>query len=489
MINKQLEQKLVNQFNGNKDHDLNVTLEEIESLKKDPLKRVIYNDIATLIFTKYEDIDIDEVVDLFGKDLSTCDVTLAKATVSFGKKEFDKTEEILLDLITNEENRKVFINDHTTQYFGFREPTEQFIYVNLNNIKKKVKLINENYILMYKLMGEVQLIKKNFDKANLYFDKALKVNPMDLDTKFEKCEIFKLRHEFEAYEKANKELLDEAYKPGYIARAYRNLAFCYEEKSMFDVAFACLMVSLRFERGNIDKDLRFIEAMTKTKLQPINFNDISRLFDENSIMLAPSNKIVTILYGTAEKLKMTNKPLATILLKQIFALNQDPKIDAEIKELSKPVTLTVKEYSEEELENGHLYDDLMKAVKEKDPNGLNNIFSYLIACKLTLCSNFVANDDPSNPYKVVPALIKDKNGTLLMPAFTKEENIAPEFGDKYQRIVTSMDEVVRLVSKNKDIKGIVVNPYSPNGFVITQNYYPVLEKMSQIKKEKNQKLN
>ena len=144
----------------------------------------------------------------------------------------------------------IFEDDKISEYHYFTSPLEEIIFRKYIGIKKELRYIPDNQPLLdlYYVYGFLLLETQQFDKAEEYLKKAIRINPVSARIILELTEIHKLHtYTLNEYFLRTCDALKYAYYPQDIARCYRNLGYYYIQESDMKTALALLIYSMEFE--------------------------------------------------------------------------------------------------------------------------------------------------------------------------------------------------------------------------------------------------
>lgn len=144
----------------------------------------------------------------------------------------------------------MFEDDKVSEYHYFTNPLEEIIFRKYIGAKKELRYIPDNQPLLdlYYVYGFLLLETQQYDKAEKYLKKALKINPVSARIILELTEIYKIHtYSYNEYFIRTSDALQYAYYPQDIARCYRNFAKYYIEENQMKTAVALLIYSMEYE--------------------------------------------------------------------------------------------------------------------------------------------------------------------------------------------------------------------------------------------------
>ena len=146
--------------------------------------------------------------------------------------------------------QEIFEDDKVSEYHFFTNPLEETLFNEYIGAKKTLRYIPDNKPLLdlYYIYGFLLLETQQYEKAEHYLKKAIKINPVSSRIILELCEIYKVHtYTFNKYVMHATDALKYAYYPQDVARCYRTLGYYYIEENQLETAFALFTYSMEFE--------------------------------------------------------------------------------------------------------------------------------------------------------------------------------------------------------------------------------------------------
>ena len=159
---------------------------------------------------------------------------------------------------------------------------------------------------LYYVYGFLLLETQQYDKAEKYLKKALKINPVSARIILELSEIYKMHTpDFNKFYMYTMEALTYSYYPQDIARCYRNLAHYYVEEDQLDVAVALLKYSMNFEMSiTAYNELQYIES--KGHDTSLSFDEIIPILESKNIQVGANPFILETVEELAKEYENNN---------------------------------------------------------------------------------------------------------------------------------------------------------------------------------------
>ena len=192
---------------------------------------------------------------------------------------------------------EMFEDDKVSEYHYFTNPLEELIFRKYIGLKKELRYIPDNQPLLdlYYVYGFLLLENKEYDKAEIYLKKAIKINPVSARIILELTEIYKV-HTYTLNECfiRTSDALKYSYYPQDIARCYRNLGYYYVEENDMKTALALYIYSMEFEASPLAyAEIKFIQSKTDN-MEP-SLNECIEIIESKHIQIGPNPFILNTL--------------------------------------------------------------------------------------------------------------------------------------------------------------------------------------------------
>jgi len=192
---------------------------------------------------------------------------------------------------------EMFEDDKVSEYHYFTNPLEELIFRKYIGLKKELRYIPDNQPLLdlYYVYGFLLLENKEYDKAEEYLKKAIKINPVSARIILELTEIYKV-HTYTLNECIirTSDALKYSYYPQDIARCYRNLGYYYVEENDMKTAMALYIYSMEFEASPLAyAEIKSIQS--KTGNMELSLNECIEIIEGKNIQIGPNPFILEAL--------------------------------------------------------------------------------------------------------------------------------------------------------------------------------------------------
>ena len=232
----------------------------------------------------------------------------------------------------------MFEDDKVSEYHYFTNPLEEIIFRKYIGAEKELRYIPDNQPLLdlYYVYGFLLLETQQYDKAEKYLKKALKINPVSARIILELTEIYKIHtYSYNEYFIRTSDALQYAYYPQDIARCYRNFAKYYIEENQMKTAVALLIYSMEYEANPLAyTEIKSIQS--KNDDLDLTINECIEIIKSKNIQLGVNPFILDTLnefIKEYEENKLYNQLLYFLELK--FDLTRDEETLSKINQARK----------------------------------------------------------------------------------------------------------------------------------------------------------
>ena len=241
-------------------------------------------------------------------------------------KDYEKAENMLLDLITQSNNK--VIEDENNTYYSFSNYIEILIFWYMYKPEKRNICPDINYSEIYYYLGFINIETKNYGKAQEYFKKGLEWNPMDVSIMFENAYLYRMLGDIERYKAEIEKTNPFIYEIGYMAKYYRELGWYYVEKKSFDLANALYTQSLAFyETDMAKKELEFIAKSENRQARLSTTKEMQKLFKDYNITFGFNRNTVDVIIDEYNRLYNENPQpdVINFISKKLYDITLDDK--------------------------------------------------------------------------------------------------------------------------------------------------------------------
>ena len=209
---------------------------------------------------------------------------------------------------------EMFEDDKVSEYHYFTNPLEDLIFRKYIGAEKELRYIPDNQPLLdlYYVYGFLLLENQEYDKAEEYLKKAIRINPVSARIILELTEIYKVHtYTYNEYFIRTCDALKYSYYPQDIARCYRNLGYYYIEENQMRTALALYIYSMEFEASPLAyTEIKYIQS--KNDNMELTLNECIEIIESKNIQLGANPFIIETLNELIreyEKNKLYNQAL------------------------------------------------------------------------------------------------------------------------------------------------------------------------------------
>ena len=159
---------------------------------------------------------------------------------------------------------------------------------------------------------------------------------MSFSLRSEYIETFKMTGDLEQFRTLTTEAFRNVFRPGPLARCYRNLGYYFVEKKLWPEATACYMLSLQYdnESQNAQSELYYISSATGAKIEPPTPAQLSKYSEQYGIPLAPDRDVLGLSYSYGKHFyEQGNKDMARYFLGICYDLARDEVVGEMLENL------------------------------------------------------------------------------------------------------------------------------------------------------------
>lgn len=291
-------ENIINEIKANlgENNDLNrqYLSNQIEVYKDHPYNKEIIKEISRLMWDCLSDDEKQEFIEISEKENPIMDI-LNDIYYDIENGNYEKPLEKLNKFM--ETFPEMFEDDKVSEYHYFTNPLEELIFRKYIGLKKELRYIPDNQPLLdlYYVYGFLLLENKEYDKAEEYLKKAIKINPVSARIILELTEIYKV-HTYTLNECIirTSDALKYSYYPQDIARCYRNLGYYYVEENDMKTAMALYIYSMEFEASPLAyAEIKSIQS--KTGNMELSLNECIEIIEGKNIQIGPNPFILEAL--------------------------------------------------------------------------------------------------------------------------------------------------------------------------------------------------
>ena len=309
----------------NKDLNRQYLSSQIEIYKDHPYNKEIIREISRMMWDCLSEDEKQEFIEVSNNENPIMDILndiyfdIENGNYETPLHELDKFMETFPGM---------FEDDRVSEYHFFTNPLEELIFLKYIGLKKELRYIPDNKPLLdlYYVYGFLLLESKQYEKAEEYLKKAIKINPVSARIILELTEIYKVHtYTFNEFIIRTSDALKYAYYPQDIARCYRNLGYYYMEENDFRTALALYIYSMEFEPSPLAyAEIKYIQSKSKVEL---SLNECIEIIEGKNIQLGVNPFILECLDELIFEYEKNNLPnQVRYFLELKFDITNDEKI-------------------------------------------------------------------------------------------------------------------------------------------------------------------
>lgn len=309
----------------NKDLNRQYLSSQIEIYKDHPYNKEIIREISRMMWDCLSEDEKQEFIEVSNNENPIMDILndiyfdIENGNYETPLHELDKFMETFPGM---------FEDDKVSEYHFFTNPLEELIFLKYIGLKKELRYIPDNKPLLdlYYVYGFLLLESKQYEKAEEYLKKAIKINPVSARIILELTEIYKVHtYTFNEFIIRTSDALKYAYYPQDIARCYRNLGYYYVEENDFRTALALYIYSMEFEPSPLAyAEIKYIQSKSKVEL---SLNECIEIIEGKNIQLGVNPFILECLDELILEYEKNNLPnQVRYFLELKFDITNDEKI-------------------------------------------------------------------------------------------------------------------------------------------------------------------
>jgi len=190
-------------------------------------------------------------------------------------------------------------------FYDFRKPMEEAIFKTRYGFEKKIKLVPEPVVGLYRMYAGLLYEKKEHEEAIALLKKALKWNPYHQKTSVEYADHLRQMGRLGDFRQMLVDTFRYAYLQETLAGCYRRLGWYFSEKSQWEPAAACAILAGRYGENNgyLEQEKKYILESAGDGFVIPEGEDIERIAGEHGVPSRPSKEILNIARSRAEEFR------------------------------------------------------------------------------------------------------------------------------------------------------------------------------------------
>ena len=295
----------------NRDLNRQYLSSQIEVYKDHPYNKEIIKEISRMMWDCLSEDEKQEFIEISERENPIMDI-LNDIYYDIENGNYETPREELNAFM--ETFPEMFEDDKVSEYHYFTNPLEDLIFRKYIGAEKELRYIPDNQPLLdlYYVYGFLLLENQEYDKAEEYLKKAIRINPVSARIILELTEIYKVHtYTYNEYFIRTCDALKYSYYPQDIARCYRNLGYYYIEENQMRTALALYIYSMEFEASPLAyTEIKYIQS--KNDNMELSLNECIEIIEGKNIQLGANPFVIETLNELIreyEKNKLYNQAL------------------------------------------------------------------------------------------------------------------------------------------------------------------------------------
>lgn len=386
---------------------------------------------------------------LFDWEILGIDEAILEAQQYLFNEEDEPALEILGDLIDQVEELDPIQEDDNFLYYTLQNAHEIHLFEILEKSGKSVMNPKENFGFLYQTYGAVLLAQERMEEAKECFEKSLKWNPFDLETRLFVIEVLKMENLMEQFYFENKKLMKMAVSSKCISIIYQNFAYYYLQKNDSKSALYSLLMAADY---GFDADPYVTNLIEQIDLKQVGKElpteqEIYAYFIEKGIPVPPDEDLYEYFLERALENEADN------IEEAMFCLSVLDEIKNSLEKESDDEIRIRKKY------NRKLGNEIHKIQEISMDTGTGYIISKLLLTKVHL--PFI-HDMSSEKFPC--DLVENDEGELFIPMYLFPSKIPQSQKKNFEIRQVPFEFSIRLLEEWDEVAGIVLHPFSKDAF-------------------------
>jgi tetratricopeptide (TPR) repeat protein len=333
--------RIINEIRSNlgENNDLNrqYLSSQIDAYKDHPYSKEIIKEISRMMWDCLSESEKQEYAEIAEKENPIMDILndiyfdIENGNYEEPLTKLDRFMETFPDM---------YEDDRVSEYHFFTNPLEEIIFRKYVGLKKDLRYIPDSQPLLdlYYVYGFLLLETKQYEKAETYLKKALRINPVSSRIILELTEIYKVHtYTYNEFFMRTCDALKYAYYPQDIARSYRNLANYYIEEDEIKTALALLIFSMEYEASPLAyAEIKSLQSRNGN--MELSLKECIEIIESKNIQLGPNPFVLQTIdefIGEYMENRLYSQTLYFLELK--FDLTNDEETLGKINEIRKMI--------------------------------------------------------------------------------------------------------------------------------------------------------
>ena len=279
-------------------HDIPYLQEQCQKYKDHELSTEILRACGRLTFKMIPDDKKESLNEILKKNDLGFEAAIEEAQFNIYKKKYDVALKILQGVIEKIKELPIYQDDSVSEYHTFNETFEEILYKHIYQPERDMRPANPTRTRAFFLYGNLLFEMKRHEEAQEVLKKALRWNPVDSDVNFEYIETYKALGDLDTFFRLSKEAFRFAFRPKDVARCYRNIAFFFVEKEMYNEAMGCLKMSTIYEEASTaQSEMYYIHQTTNGTAELPSPEELHAIAEKHGFPMGADQDVLGIAFA------------------------------------------------------------------------------------------------------------------------------------------------------------------------------------------------
>lgn len=317
----------------NKDLNRKYLSDQIDRYKDHPYNKEIIREISRMMWDCLSEEEKNEFIEISQNENPIMDI-LNDVSYDIESGDYETALAKMDDFM--ESFYPMFEDDKVSEYHFFTNPLEEILFNTYIGAQKEVRLIPDSQPLLdlYYLYGFLLFENQQFDKAEAYLKKAIKINPVSSRVILELSEIYKMHtYTLNKFYMYVTDALKYAYYPNDLARCYRQLGYYYVEENQFETAMALYQYSMEYDLSPLAyREILYIQS--KEKQPDMTLDECIEIISSRNIQIGANPLILETITSLSREYESDGLyHQAIYFYKLLYALTKDEEIHKQLNNI------------------------------------------------------------------------------------------------------------------------------------------------------------
>ena len=221
-------------------------------------------------------------------------------------------------------------------FYDFRKPMEEALFREEHGFEKRIKLIPEPVVGLYRMYAGILYERGEYEKALVHLEKALRYNPYHQKTSIEYADNLRELGRLEEFKDKITDTFTFAYEPEALGKCYRRLGWYFSEKEKWDPAAVCAILAGKYDDDNevLKQEKEYIRNKAGDDFVIPQEDEFESIAAENGFPSEPDMYLTAIANTAAKEFEeIGNVAAAKYFYNILYDLTRDEEIRRKIGSL------------------------------------------------------------------------------------------------------------------------------------------------------------